>query len=205
MKLRLIFKNLTRQPLRTALTMLGVAASIFIFATLLSLDRGTQAMVEQSSSATIVTVFEKYKACPPYSKLPVSYADQIAELPHVVAVMPEKFLLSNCKTTTDMIAIHGVEADKLRKFREIEIAEAEYAACAGERGAAIIGSQVAEKYGWAPGDQVTLQQLGGVSFTVRGVYKADGSHDNLILVDREYLELSTNQIGWVTLFNVLVD
>jgi putative ABC transport system permease protein len=202
--LKLMLRNLTRQPLRTMLTMLGVAASIFIFAALLSLDHGTRAMVEQSSSANIVTVFEKYKACPPYSRIPIAYGETIAELPHVVDVMPERFLLSNCKTTTDLVAVHGIPPDKLRDFREIEIDDAAYAAFASERGAAIVGSLVAEKYGWRPGDQVTLEQL-GVSFTVRGIFKAEGSMDNLILVDREYLEASTGEIGWVTVFYVKVD
>jgi putative ABC transport system permease protein len=202
--LKLTIKNMTRQPLRTALTALGVAASIFIFAALLSLDHGTKAMIEESSDATIVTVFEKYKACPPYSKLPVSYVDRIAEMDHVVDVMPERFLLSNCKTTTDLVAVHGIDPDKFRNFREIELPDDQYAAFASERGAAIIGTTVAEKYGWSVGDQVTLQQL-GVSFTVRGVYEAAGTLTNLILVDRTYLELSTGQTGWATVFYVKVD
>jgi len=119
--------------------------------------------------------------------------------------MPERFLLSNCKTTTDLVAIHGVEADKFRQFRDIEIPDEQYAAFAGERGAAIIGRQVADKFGWSIGDQVTLKQLGGVSFTVRGIYKAAGTTANLILVDRTYLELSTGSTGWATVIYVKVD
>ena len=203
--LRLTFKNLTRQPLRTGLTVLGVATSIFIFAALLSLDHGTKAMIEESSEATIVTVFEKYKACPPMSHLPVGYVDKIADMEHVVEVMPERFLLSNCKTTTDLIAVHGVDPEKYRTFRDIQIPEDQYAAFAAERGAAVIGRQVADKYGWGVGDHVSLPQLGGVSFTVRGIYQASGTTENLILVDRTYLELSTNSTGWATVFYVKVD
>jgi putative ABC transport system permease protein len=203
--LRLTFKNLTRQPLRTGLTALGVATSIFIFAALLSLDRGTKAMIEESSDASIVTVFEKYKACPPMSHLPVGYVDKIAGMDHVVEVMPERFLLSNCKTTTDLVAVHGVDPAKYRTFRRIEIPEEQYKAFAGERGAAVIGQQVASKYGWGVGDHVALPQLGGVSFNVRGIFKASGTTNNLILVDRNYLELSTNSTGWATVFYVKVD
>src|SRR6185436_12310113 len=103
-------------------------------------------------------VFEKYKACPPMSHLPVSYVDKIATMDHVVAVMPERFLLSNCTTTTALVAVHGVEANKYRQFRDIQIPEDQYAAFAQERGAAVIGQQVADKYHWNVGDQVTLQQ-----------------------------------------------
>jgi putative ABC transport system permease protein len=203
--LKLTWKNLTRQPLRTGLTALGVATSIFIFAALLSLDQGTRAMVEQSSDATIVTVFQKYKACPPMSQLPVGYVDTIAGLEHVVEVMPERFLLSNCKTTTDLVAIHGVDPQKYRTFRDIELPDEQYAEFVGEKGAALIGRQVADKYGWSVGDHVALPQLGGVSFTVRGVFDAKGTTSNLILVDRVYLEQSTGSVGWATVFYVKVD
>jgi putative ABC transport system permease protein len=205
--IKLLYRNLLRQPLRTGLTALGVAASTFIFTALTSLDHGTRAMVQESSDATIITVFQKYKACPPMSKLPVSYADRIAELEHVVAVMPERFLLSNCKTTTDLVAVHGVDPEKFRQFREIEIPEDQYEQFAAEKGAAIIGQQVAAKYGWDVGDQVTLQQLGGVSFTVRGIFRAEGTTANLIIVDRGYLELSTAQsgLGWATVIYVKVE
>lgn len=204
--LKIILRNILRQPLRTGLTAAGVAASIFIFAALLSLDTGTDRMVEQSGGKNIVTVFERYKACPPYSRLPISYVDKIAALPHVVDVLPERFLMSNCKTTTNLIAIHGVDADKLRQFRKLKVSDAEYAQFAAERGAALIGRKVQEKYGWQVGNQVTLNQLMGISFVVRGVFDAPGdSIENVILLDRKYLELATQQPGWATLFSVMVD
>lgn len=204
--LRLVIRNILRAPLRTLLTMLGVAASIFIFTALLSLDAGTDAMVEQSGGDSVITVFEKYKACPPYSRLPVSYADKIAGLEHVVDVMPVRFLLSNCKATTSLIALHGVDPEKLRRFRKIEIPDGQYAAFEAERGAAIIGRKVQQKFGWQVGNQVTLSQLAGVSFAVRGVFDAPGdSLENVVLLDRTYLETATGQTGWATLFSVLVD
>jgi len=132
--------------------------------------------------------------------------DKIAALPHVQAVHPERFLMSNCKTTTNLIAVHGIEPDKFRRIRQISIEEAQYEQFSSERGSALIGRKVQEKYGWQPGNQVTLNQLMGLSFVVRGVFDAPGdSIENVILVDRLYLELATQQTGWATLFSVLVD
>ncbi len=37
--------------------------------------------------------------------------------------MPVQFLLSNCRTTTDLIAIHGIEPEVFRQFRAIELPE----------------------------------------------------------------------------------
>jgi putative ABC transport system permease protein len=200
---KLVVRNLLRSKARTLLTMFGVSVSIFIFAALLSLDRGVQRMIDQTGNDSVLTVFDRYKACPPNSKLPLHYGDKIAALPTVAEVLPVRFLLSTCRTTTDLVAVHGIEADKLRDFKELAIGSADYDAFAAEKGAAIVGREVAGKYGWTTGQQVTLAQLGGVSFVVRGIFDAPGSSSNqVVYVDRTYLEQATQQPGWVTMFLV---
>lgn len=203
---KLIVRNVLRGKMRTLLTILGVGVSIFIFAALLSLDQGVKRMISSTGGASVVTVFSRYAACAPYSKLPVHYADKITALPHVTSVMPVRFLLSNCRTTTDLIAIHGVEAQVFRQFREIELPEEQYTAFAAERGAALIGCALARKYGWSLGQQVNLPQLRGISFSVRGIFTAPGSSlENVVLVSRDYLERTINEPGVATMFMVLAD
>jgi len=202
----LILRNLIRSKVRSALTFIAIAISVFILAALLSLDRGVQRMIEVTGGDQILIVFEKYKACPPYSRLPVHYADQIEQLPHVTAVMPVRFLLSFCGTTTDLVSVHGVEPDLLRSFRTLELPEEHYQAFASERGAAIVGRNIAAKYGWQVGQQVSLPQLKGIGFTVRGVFDSPGSSlEEVVLVDREYLETTINEIGVTTMLLVEVD
>lgn len=188
------------------MTILGIAVSVFIFASLLSLDHGVRGMVDKTGEDLVLTVFERFKACPPYSRLPVHYQEKIAAIPHVREVMPVRFLLSNCQTTTDLVAVHGIDPTRLRDFRKLDIADDHYRAFQSERGSAIVGKAVAEKYGWRVGDQVTLKELRGVSFVVRGVFASPGSAlESVILVDREYLEYSVQQVGIATMFLVLVD
>ena len=202
----LISRNMIRSKVRSLLTFTAIGISVFIFAALLSLDRGVQRMIESTGGGQILIVFEKYKACPPYSRLPVHYADRIEQLPHVTAVMPVRFLLSFCGTTTDLVSVHGIEPDRLRRFRALELPEAQYQAFASERGAAIVGRSIAAKYGWRVGQQVTLPQLKGVGFTVRGIFDSSGSSlEEVVLVDREYLETTINEIGVTTMFLVAVD
>ncbi len=204
--LHVTIRGILRQPARTMLTLMGVAVSIFVFSSLLSLDRGVRRMVETTGSDLVLTVFERFKACPPYSRMPVHYADSIASIPGVREVMPVRFMLSNCQTTTDLVAVHGIDTQKLRDFRVLDLPDAEYEAFQDERGSAIVGRSMAEKYGWRVGDQVTLKELRGISFVIRGVFRAPGSAlESVILVDREYLELSIEQVGIVTMFLVLLD
>ncbi len=202
----LIIRNILRSRVRSSLTFIAVAISVFIFAALLSLDHGVQRMIRATGGDRVLIVFEKYKACPPFSRLPVHYADQIAALPHVTTVMPVRFLLSFCGTTIDLVSVHGIEPDKLRRFHNLDLPEEQYATFAGERGAAIVGRNIADKYGWQVGQQVTLPQLRGIGFTVRGIFSAAGSSlEEVVLVDREYLERSIDEVGVATLFMVEVD
>lgn len=203
---RLVIRNLRRRPLRTALTGLTVTVAIAVFAALLALDSGVRRMVETTGDDAVIIVFERYKACPPFSRLPVHYRDQIARLDGVRAVMPVRFLLSSCQTVTDLVAIHGIEPDQLRRFRDLQLPEQDYATFAGERGAALVGRQAAARYGWQVGQTVTLAELRGISFVVRGIFTAPGSSlESVILVDREFLEYAIDEVGTVTMFNVQVD
>ena len=201
--LRFILKNTLRNPVRALLTLLGVAIAAFIFTAVFALDLGMRRMIRESGGDDILTVFQKYQGCPPLSKLPSSYQTSIADLPGVADVTASLFLLSACSTATDLVAVHGIEPDKFRQFRNIKIGDSEYRAFAQERGAAIAGERIAKQYGWQVGQTVALQKLGNISFTIRGIFRAPGnSLENAVLVDLEYLRYSTNQVGMTTLFLV---
>lgn len=196
-----ILKSARRNPLRGILTGLGVAVAMFIFTAVFAIDRGLHRTIEHSGGDDVLTVFEKYQGCPPLSKLPSAYQPQIAEISGVADVTSTLFLLSSCATATDLVAVHGIEPTKFRSFHEIQIPDAQYGAFAAERGAALVGERLAGKYGWSVGQAVTLQKLGGISFTIRGIFKAPGNTlENAVLVDIEYLRYSTDQVGVTTHF-----
>lgn len=203
--LGLVLKNIRRNPLRAGLTFGGVAVAIFVFTAVLSLHRGLSRMLNTGDGGSVLVVFDRFQGCPPQSKLPVSHRDQIADIPGVQTASASLFKLSSCASPIDVVAMYGIEADSFRQFNDIDIPEEVYRAFASERGAAIVGEKIARRYGWQVGQAVTLEALGGVSFTIRGIFRAPGSHlDNVILVDLEYLQFATNQIGTVTLVHVLL-
>jgi putative ABC transport system permease protein len=199
------FKSLSRNPVRTTLTLLGVGVAMFLFTGVVSLDQGMRRMLANSAGDDTLVVFDKYQGCPPLSKLPTSYEAQVAELSGVAETTPTLFLLSACSRATDLVAVHGIEPEKFRRFRKIDIPQEQYRAFSQERGAAIVGENVARTYGWRIGQAVTLQKLGDISFTVRGIFRAPGSSlENAILVDLDYLQFATNQTGKMTLLLVKV-
>lgn len=203
---RLLLVSALRSRVRAILTMLAVAVTVAIFTALTALDRGVTTMVVRTGSDLVLTVFERYKACPPFSRLPLHYADRIAAIPGVRAVMAERFLLSNCQTATDLVSVHGIDPQQFRAFRSIAVPDEQWAAFQSERSAAMVGWRIAQRYGWKPGDQVTLKELQGISFVVRGIFAAPGSSlESVILLDRTYVEQALGQVGVETMFLVLVD
>ena len=117
------FKSLSRNPVRATLTLLGVGVAIFLFTGVVSLDQGMQRMLANSAGDDTLVVFDKYQGCPPLSKLPTSYEAQVAELSGVAETTPTLFLLSACSRATDLVAVHGIEPEKFRRFRKIDIPE----------------------------------------------------------------------------------
>ena len=144
-------KSLSRNRVRATLTLLGVGVAMFLFTGVVSLDQGMRRMLANSAGDDTHVVFDKYQGCPPLSKLPTSYEAQVAELSGVSETTPSLFLLSACSRATDLVAVHGIEPEKFRRFRKIDILEEQYRAFSQERGAAIVGEKVALTYGWRSG------------------------------------------------------
>jgi len=151
-------------------------------------------------------VFDRFQSCPPLSKLPMAHRGSILELPGVKSVAAELFVLSSCSRATDWVAVYGIEPGRFRDLRAIGIPEEIYQKFSGEKGLAIVGAKAADKHGWEVGQGVTLERLGGLGFTVGGIFSSSGDGmENAILVDLEYLQQATGQPSTATLMYVRLD
>ncbi len=201
--LRYTAHALLRAPLRPTLAVLAVALAVWLFCSVVAVDRGLQRMLATSARPDMLVVFDRFQSCPPLSKLPQAHRGSLEGLDGVRDVTAELYVISSCSRVTDLVAVHGIEPGAIRNFRDIEIPEKEFAAFASERGAAIIGQRAAARYGWRVGQTVSLDRLGGLTFTIRGIFRSRTEGlESAILVDLEYLQLATNQPGKVTLFHV---
>jgi putative ABC transport system permease protein len=201
--LRYSWLTIARHRWRAGLTVLSVTVAVLLFTLVSSLKRGLDRMLATSSRPDVLVVFDKFQSCPPLSKLPAAHLAELEKMPGAKAVMGELFVVSSCSRATDLVAVHGVEPQKLRQFRDIRIPEEDFAAFASERGSAIVGAKAAARYGWKPGQTVSLERLGGLTFTVRGIYAAPGdSLESAILTDIEYLRLASGRAGETTLYHV---
>jgi putative ABC transport system permease protein len=201
--LRYSLLTVMRHRWRAGLTILSVALAVLLFTLVSSLKRGLDRMLATSSRPDVLIVFDKFQSCPPLSKLPAAHLAELEKMPGVVAVMGELFVVSSCSRATDLVAVHGVEPSKVRQFRDIRIPDEDFAVFAAERGSAIVGAKAAARYGWTPGQTVSLERLGGLTFTVRGIFTAPGdSLESAILTDIDYLRLASDRPGETTLYHV---
>lgn len=199
--LRYTMHALLRAPLRPALAVMAVALAVLLFCAVVAVDRGLQKMLVTAARPDVLVVFDRFQSCPPLSKLPQSHRAALGDMDGVKGVTAELFLISSCSRVTDLVAVHGIEPDKVREFRDIEVPEAEFAAFASERGAALVGRRAAARYGWQVGQTVSLERLGGLTFTIRGIFSSPTEGlESAIFVDLDYLQVATDQIGTVTLY-----
>lgn len=192
-----------RAPLRPLLAVLAVALAVSLFCAVVAVERGLQRMLATAARPDVLVVFDRFQSCPPLSKLPQAHRDALGDIDGVADVTAELFVISSCSRVTDLVAVHGIEPAVVRNFREIEVPEDQFQAFASERGAALVGSRAAARYGWKVGQSVSLERLGGISFTIRGIfYSPVEGLESAILVDLAYLQSATDQPGKVTLYNV---
>jgi len=110
--------------------------------------------------------------------------------------MPVKLLMTPCGSASDMIAMHGVDKQTFVVFRSYEVSEGEINAFRKDTSGALVGVRLAARYGWKRGDRITVEELGGVSFTVNGIFSTHGTADDFIIVaGRRFVQEATDAQG----------
>lgn len=202
---RIGIKNVARNKVRTALTVVGVAIAILAFVLLRTVIWSWTAAVEESASDRVGT---RHKISLIMS-MPKRYAAEIREVPGVTAVAYANwFGAKDPKDTNDFFASIAVEPkDILEVYQEIKAPPDQIEAWEQNRRGALVGDVLAKKKGWKVGDRVTLRGTiypGDWEFVVSGIYTATRAS-----VDRstfwfhwKYLNeslgpLRRDKIGWI--------
>lgn len=109
--------------------------------------------------------------------------------------MPVRLKMTSCSSTTDVVVIHGVDKERLPRFRRLDVDPAQWRAFAGDQSGALVGERQLKRSGWKVGEQVELPAL-GVSFTIHGTFAtANPGEDFVIYVGRDYLQQADEAQG----------
>jgi len=169
--IRLILKNTTRNPRRTALTILSITASIFLVSTLQAVLHNLETLGTSNSSNLRVVV---HRATSMTESMPVSYKQRIAVLPGVKYVESMDWFGGYYADPSDFFANFATDVDDFEKISdEIVIPPDQLAAWKRERTAALVGKRLMETYHWKLGDRVTLKGTiypVDLEFIIRAIY-----------------------------------
>jgi len=110
--------------------------------------------------------------------------------------MPVRLMMTSCQSSTDVIAIHGVDKDLFTLFKHYAVEPGALASFKADTSGALVGEKIARRYGWKIGQNVTLPELNGISFNVRGILTKRGSaEDFIIFTGRRFLQEADQDQG----------
>ncbi|MCC7012951.1 MAG: ABC transporter permease [Planctomycetes bacterium] len=201
---KLTTKNLARRPMRTLLTVGGVACAMLLLVLVESLGSGLERALSGSEAARTLIVYRLNRYCPQTSFLPEWYGPRIEQLDGVESVLPVKVYLNNCRASLDIVPFNGVPADKLADTRSFEVLSGDYQQFLREKDAALVGRSFAERKNLAVGEQF---RFGGINVKVAGIFgSAEPVEDGTVITHLEYLQraVAVNKLGTVTQFEVKV-
>jgi putative ABC transport system permease protein len=152
---KLILRNVFRNKMRAALTVLLMAAIFFFVATLLSIlenftmfsnaGRGQNRLAVQSAVSLATW-------------LPVAHEVKIRQIPGIVDVCQFLWFGAYYKEPKNFFANFAVDHTRMKAvFDDYVTSDAEFAAFANDRQGAMVGPELMKRFHWKVGDRITLK------------------------------------------------
>lgn len=180
---KLLLKNAFRHKLRTLLTMVGLVVAISAFGLLRTIVDAWYAGVEGTSSTRLIT----RSAISVGQPLPRYYAERIRKIEGVSGVTWANWFGGIYLDRRNFFARFAVDGPSyFAIYPEYQVSDAERIAFMADRQGAIIGRDLAQRFGWQVGDTIPLSGTiypGNWSFTIRGIYASpDPNTDESIML-----------------------
>jgi len=203
--LSLALKNTLRHRLRSLLTILGVAAGMFLFTAVETMQSSLSSATQTSADDTTLVVYRENRFCPMTSRLPEHYLPTIKQIPGVRSVIPIQIAVNNCGASLDVITFRGVPPTTLTTYNpDLEIITGSFEAFSKRSDAALIGEHFAQHRGLKEGQNF---EAVGVNVYIAGIIRSTSPQDNNVAyVHLPFLQQATKiGLGVVTQFNVKVN
>jgi putative ABC transport system permease protein len=200
-----IAKQVLRHRVRSLLTIAGIAIAMFLFTSVQAMQRGVTVATKVRADDTTLVVYRKDRYCPATSELPQDYQSRIERLEGVVSVIPMKVVVSNCRTSLDVVTFRGVPKQEFLgdKGEKLTLIDGSYEDWQRRTDAALVGETLAQRRDLRPG--MTFDAA-GITAYVAGVVRSDNAQDqNVAYTALEFVQLAgRDRLGIVTQFNVKV-
>jgi putative ABC transport system permease protein len=199
-----ILKNLTRNKVRTLLTVALMAAIFFFVATLLSILANFDQAANAGEGKNRLGIQSAISLA---NLLPYSHQEKIEKVPGIVAVSKMVWMAAYYKDQKNFFANFAVDHEPMAKvWDDYKVPPEQMEEYKKDRRGTIIGPGLAKRFGWKIGDRVNLT---GTIFpfnpelTVRGIYDHD-IDDSSLFMRMDYFQESIGNIGQTGMFWVKV-
>ncbi|MEZ6233711.1 MAG: FtsX-like permease family protein [Phycisphaerales bacterium] len=200
-----ILKQVTRHRVRSILTILGIATAMFLYTAVQAMQRGVTIATTQTANDTTLVVYRKDRYCPATSTLPQNYTSRIERMEGVVSVIPMKIVVTNCRTSLDVVTFRGVPKETFLGDRgdSVRLVAGSIDDWVRRGDATLLGRTLADRRGLRPG--MTFDAAGITSY-VAGIIESDNAQDqNVAYAGLEFVQLAASTgLGSVTQYNVRV-
>ncbi len=203
--LPLIVKQVTRHRVRTLLTLLGIAIAMFLFTAVQAMQQGVTIATRATADDTTLIVYRKDRYCPATSVLPQDYQSRIERIDGVKAAFPVKVVVTNCRTSLDVVTFRGVPKDDFLNDRQdkLKVIDGSIEDWQRRTDASLLGETLANRRGLRPGMRF---DAAGITTYVAGIIRSDDPQDqNVAYTSLDFVQLASRDgLGIVTQFNVKV-
>ena len=203
--LPLIWKNVWRRKFRTTFTLLSIFIAFMLFGLLMTIRTAFSLGVDVAGLDRLVLIHKVSLIMP----LPVSYKLQLQQVPGVEVASHQTWFGGIYQDPSNFFANIAVEPELFLKiYREFRLPPEQAKAWMEDRQGAIIGRDLATRFGWDIGDRVPLtgtiwqaQARQTWEFNIVGIYEGDDGVDKTQFFFRyDYLDENRAEgqglVGW---------
>jgi putative ABC transport system permease protein len=206
--MHIVWKNLMRRKIRTIFTLLSIFVAFVLFGFLMSV-RSAFSMGIDLAGADRLMVLNKISIIMP---LPVSYRDRIKQIEGVKEVTYANWFGGYFQETKNQFPNMAVDSENwFKMYSEFSVPDDQMKAWLADRQGAIIGADLAKRFGWKVGDRVPLQATifsrpdrRAWEFNISGIYSSPvkGTDKTQLFFHWELLNEVLretrfgNQVGW---------
>ena len=180
--LPLIWKSLWRRKVRTTFTLLSIFIAFLLFGILMTIRAAFSIGVDLAGMDRLILIHKISLIMP----LPQSYEGRLQTVPGVDVVSNSSWFGGIYQDPKNFFAQMAVEPQKyLEIYKEFKLPEDQKKAWFEDRKGAIVGRDLAKRFGWKVGDHVPIQATiwqpkgGGLTwdFNISGIYDGDPGVD----------------------------
>ena len=203
--LPLIWKNVWRRKFRTTFTLLSIFVAFLLFGILMTIRTAFSLGVDIAGLDRLILIHKVSLIMP----LPRAYQAQLQQVPGVDVVTHQSWFNGIYQDPQNFFANIAVEPEPFLKiYPEFTLPPDQVKTWLADRQGAIVGKDLAERFGWKIGDRVPLtgtiyQPKPGQAweFNVSGIYDGgDGVDKTQFFFRYDYLaensQFGDGQVGW---------